>query len=112
SAPRPIAKAESDNCIVRQCSIPNPQRSSSVASPNGPHPSFDSGASEETSYMTPERSVCVIEFAAGSSTVELFLASSVGADSGGAFSTSTSSSFDSWITFRTLREQFEIANDP
>jgi hypothetical protein len=55
---------------------------------------------------------CLIDVGAGASTAKLRLDSFVGKDSGITFATSTSSSFDSWITFRTLREQFETENDP
>src|SRR6266404_1225037 len=105
SAPNPIAKVESENCIVRQCSLANPQHSSRPASPNRRHSSFDSGARGYTSYMAPERSICLIDLGAGASTFELSLASFVSKDSGGALATSTSTSFESSRTFKTLREQ-------
>src|SRR5207237_8076163 len=97
---------------VRPSRVEKPQPPSRLSFPNRRQSSAEPAASGYTSYMAPQLSICLIALGAGASTFGLSVASFVGKDSGIAFATSTSSSFDSWITFRTLREQFETANDP
>src|SRR5437016_354471 len=106
SAPSPIAKVESENCNVRQCSLANPQRSSRLAFPNRRHSSLEPGASGYTSYMAPQLSICLIALGAGASTFGLSVASFVGKDYVVAFAASTACPLDGWRTCSTLLEHF------
>src|SRR5215472_5316190 len=107
SAPRPIAKLDSVNLIVRQCSSVNSQRCTRLESPSRQHSSFASGESGYSSYTTPEFSMCLIAVGTDRSTMELFFTSS-----SGLLAISTSLSLESSRTFMTLCEQFDTANDP